>query len=227
MLVTDGSEVWESSSSSRTCTDSKSCESGSEGGGFWKKLMKKSLDIEKWRNLHKSAKKVAKSSTKSLKTSWMPPVGASFHEKKSYRKIQKHVDVVHQMVKLPWPIAPRELLIQRNWEFDADTKTVTMLYHSIEDRRIAHQPDMIRSLSPHMMWKFTAGKKKRGKDGNEDEDTTAIEIECFVDPRGSIPAWFINFLQQSWPTNTLLAFQTLVIQGKKKKYPQYPKISHW
>ena len=63
-------------------------------------------------------------------------------------------DLVHQQLKLPWPIAPRELLLQRNWEFDDRKKRVYMHYTSVEDTRVPHKQGSIRAESPHMVWIF-------------------------------------------------------------------------
>ena len=37
----------------------------------------------------------------------------------------------------------------------------------------------------------------------QDDGTTHVAVEIMTDPRGSIPAWLVNFIQRSWPVETL------------------------
>ena len=137
-------------------------------------------------------------------------------------------DLVHQQLKLPWPISPRELLLQRNWEFDDKKKRVYMHYNSIEDTRVPHKEGFIRAESPHMVWIFEKRPPKiiTNKAGlTEEVDQTYVQVECFVDSKGSIPAWFINYLQSNWPTKVLREFQKLV--DKAEGYEPWPGLVHW
>jgi hypothetical protein len=174
------------------------------------------------------------------------------HLAKLYDKTNfKYTDVVHQVLKLPWPISPREMVIQREWDFDYNTKIVTMSYKSVEDARIPHKKGVVRAFCPHMLWKFAkvdvefdedAKRKKKiprkkpaksrkdaidsvGSGPDDGEALTKVEIECFVDSKGSIPSWFINYIQSNWPTKSLLAFQSLV--DKSDGYAHWPSLKKW
>jgi hypothetical protein len=174
-----------------------------------------------------------------------------YHAKLYDKTNFKYTDVVHQVLKLPWPISPREMVIQREWDFDFNKKIVTMSYKSIEDNRIPHKKGVIRAFCPHMLWKFAkvdeefdedAKRKKTiprkkpsksrsdaidnmGKGPDYAEALTKVEIECFVDSKGSIPSWFINYIQSNWPTKSLLAFQGLV--DKSEGYTMWPSLTKW
>ena len=148
-----------------------------------------------------------------------------YHEKGDFT----HRDLVYQQLKLPWPIYPRELLIRRDWEFDSKAKKVTLRYKSIEDERVPHTPGYIRAEAVHMMWTFerkpprAAVNKASGL--TEWIDQTYVEVECFADSKGSIPVWFINYLQSSWPTKTLREFQKLV--DSAEGYEPWPGLVQW
>ena len=137
-------------------------------------------------------------------------------------------DLVYQRLKLPWPIYPRELLIKRDWHFNEKAKTVQMTYKSIEDERVPHTKGFIRADATHMLWHFEKkpAKEVRNAAGlTEFIDQTYVEVECFVDSKGSIPAWFINYLQGSWPTKVLREFQKLV--DGARGYEPWPGLLHW
>jgi len=53
------------------------------------------------------------------------------------------------VLKLPWPIAPRDVLLERHFDIDDTLRQVTVSYRSIEDERAPIQPHTIRADSPH------------------------------------------------------------------------------
>eukprot|EP01038_Epipyxis_sp_PR26KG_P007896 gene7896-10716_t len=53
---------------------------------------------------------------------------------------------------------------------------------------------------------------------------TMIEIESFVDMKGSIPTWFINHMQRYWPETTVATFNKL---AKKGAIQPHPRIADW
>lgn len=206
------------------------------------------------------------------------------------------VDVIYQVLALPWPVTQRDVLLRREFSFRPDLKQVSICYRSIEDARVPEVDGVIRAVSPHTMWRFTvvddhdpppavipaavvssrkgllaalrkhmAGVKVRlkrvwkrvqhalrprtkgiskesaavakrmvsssfstGATGAGDgfcsaasnsnskprrRSRTLVEVESTVDSKGSIPAWFINYMQRYWPAMTLSTFQRLVHRG--------------
>jgi hypothetical protein len=81
-----------------------------------------------------------------------------------------HSDAIYQVLRLPWPISPRDLYLYRHFTFDATRRQVTVRYHSLveSDRgRLelwralrgssrASSTEMIRAVTPHTVWRFTA-----------------------------------------------------------------------
>ena len=97
----------------------------------------------------------------------------------------RSVDVVHQVVKLPWPLSNREIVLQRHWSYsepnplDSDREVglgggstaepqdgpvyraggaVTVHYHSVLDDRVPlpQGSAVVRAESPHTLWRFQA-----------------------------------------------------------------------
>ena len=124
------------------------------------------------------------------------------------------VDMVYEVMRLPWPVAPRDILLRRDWNYDYEKKCVTVRYRSVEDSiRVPTKPGTIRAFSPHTLWRFR--NSPRG---------TYIEIECLVDSKGSLPALLINFFQRSFPSKALRAFGRLV---KKGKVAPHKRVIDW
>lgn len=127
----------------------------------------------------------------------------------------EYSDAVYEIMKLPWPIAPRDILLKRDWAYDVRNKTVTVRYASFDDPvRCPELPHRIRAWSPHTLWRFHF----------VDHSSTRVEIECLVDSKGTIPSWFINFMQRSFPSDSLSAFDAL---AQKKKVPPHRRVLDW
>jgi hypothetical protein len=77
--------------------------------------------------------------------------GAAMKEEQLYMQD----DILYQVISLPWPVTARDILLKREFDFNADASMVTVKYHSIEDDRVPVNPSMIRAISPHTMWRFT------------------------------------------------------------------------
>lgn len=59
-----------------------------------------------------------------------------------------------QVLELPWPVSPRDVLLHRNFHFDPAQRTVAIHYRSVHDSRIPPVSGVIRADSPHSMWRF-------------------------------------------------------------------------
>eukprot|EP00600_Ochromonadales_sp_CCMP1393_P013541 CAMPEP_0175007230 /NCGR_PEP_ID=MMETSP0005-20121125/6290_1 /TAXON_ID=420556 /ORGANISM="Ochromonas sp., Strain CCMP1393" /LENGTH=346 /DNA_ID=CAMNT_0016262637 /DNA_START=18 /DNA_END=1058 /DNA_ORIENTATION=+ len=53
---------------------------------------------------------------------------------------------------------------------------------------------------------------------------TVVAIETIVDNKGSLPVWFVNHVQRSWPMKTLSAFRAIVGKGFQKQKQLPPPI---
>jgi hypothetical protein len=127
----------------------------------------------------------------------------------------KTTDLVYQVTRLPWPVSYRDVLLQRDWDYDVSQKTVTVKYHSISDPiRCPEQKRFVRAISPHTLWRFKAVPG----------GATQVEIECIVDSKGSVPAFLVNWFQRSFPADSLTAFYAL---AKKGIAPPHGRVVDW
>ena len=183
------------------------------------------------------------------------------------------VDLIHQELRLPWPISPRDILLRREFDYYRPEKTtnnvagaVTISYRSVTDSRIPLQKNFIRSEAPHVLWRFvlvppgsnvcsvlsangvnTESRITYGTNLPTLEDSkalalldtlksvtvqpcvvnrprTVVVVECVVDSKGSIPTWFINFMQGSWPSKTLERYRRLTGRGRSERFH---KVEQW
>ena len=158
--------------------------------------------------------------------------------------------VIYQVLNLPWPVANRDLVLERTWDIDSQNKTVTAVYHSIDDNRRPMTKTNVRAWSPHTAWRFehidplsigdernsyaflgTKSKKfVESKKTNSGEacpsksGRTFISLESVVDVKGSLPSWLVNYMQKTWPSKALNAFHTLASSGQK---PPHPQLINW
>ena len=138
-------------------------------------------------------------------------------------------DVVYQVLHLPWPISPRELVLRRNWLIDHQNKSVTFRYQSVSDPRIPESKERIRADVPFTIWKFSAVEKS-GIDPDQcghRSAATIVEIQCLVDSKGSIPSWFMNYVQRSWPSKTIEVFTKLARRELGRSKQDFPLVSQW
>lgn len=55
------------------------------------------------------------------------------------------------------------------------------------------------------------------------EGGTKIEVEIITDPKGWMPAWLTNSIQESWPIDTLNGIRTQLEQPYTGEYPLPPR----
>lgn len=150
------------------------------------------------------------------------------------------LDVFNILFRLIIFLLLLSLCIIRQWFFNYRTRSVSILYQSVDDYRVPTKNNVIRAESNHTFWKFQdsryISKSLRSiidtNNAKIDSDSckspssicTVIEIECLVDSKGSVPKWFINIMQKKWPSKALGAYYNLV---KSNKALPYDSVSHW
>eukprot|EP01039_Chlorochromonas_danica_P001169 gene1169-1276_t len=116
------------------------------------------------------------------------------------------IDHIYQILRLPWPITPRDILLRRRFLVNPDQKQITISYHSVEDDRVPELPGMIRAFSPFTMWRFTVINEEEEE---EEEDS------CSADPRKDVVSPTApSFTEQSAAKRSIPWHKTL---GSKAK----------
>lgn len=76
-------------------------------------------------------------------------------------------------------MAPRDVVLHRQFNWDSAARAVTINYHSIEDDRCPRTPGTVRADSPHSMWRF---RSVPCCDYTADVSPTSMEATSMSDP---------------------------------------------
>ena len=130
-------------------------------------------------------------------------------------QLHKDVSVVHQTFAFPWPIAPRDFVMLRQFDYDREAKEVRVYYESVTDARLPHSDKTIRAHNVYSKFFFKALPDGRG---------TYVEVETQVDLKGTLPSMVINQVQKFWPSLTLSALGKLTKAGT---VPPLARVADW
>ena len=122
--------------------------------------------------------------------------------------------IIHQGYDLPWPIQDRDYVMEQTAKFDQEQKVCTILFASVLHPKMPKQNCCIRAQTYRTYWKLTALPNGKSK----------AEVEVYTDPKGSLPSWLINWIQEDWPYNTLTG---LLLRIKKGDITPHPEALDW
>jgi len=119
----------------------------------------------------------------------------------------------YQSFDLPWPITDRDFVYHAKEEYNKETGVLKLVLYSVEHPK-APKTIGVRGTMHESKWVLTPmGEKK-----------THISVEIYSDPNGLVPKWLVNFVQKSWPHETLTALKKQLkkdfVQGKEYKIDQ-------
>eukprot|EP01031_Cornospumella_fuschlensis_P040835 gene40835-49804_t len=146
----------------------------------------------------------------------------------------KAEDVVYQVYKM-WPLPPRDFVFNRTVLIENSVERVNILYTTMEDARKPKQKGWVRTEAPYTIWTFQSYKSfclsnvlqtpknnKKHKHSSSppttsnqreslctqtsSEGLTYISLQSFVLMDDIQVPWLINYVQRSWPYNTLKMF---------------------
>ena len=107
--------------------------------------------------------------------------------------------VIYQHFALPWPIADRDYVYRAKVSWEGEKLAFNLKSTS---SRKAPTRDAVRAYLSRCIYHLTP----RG------ENQTHIRVEVHTDPRGSLPSWLVNLIQESWPIKTLKGIRKMVKQ---------------
>lgn len=122
--------------------------------------------------------------------------------------------LLHQKYDIPWPMDDRDYVFKKKVKFDSSSKVVTVHLFSVEDPLVPTQEGFVRAEGEKTLWTFEA--LPSGK--------TKIIVEVITDPKGSMPDWLVNSVQEDWPHKTINA---LLGYAKNETVKAHPKCSGW
>lgn len=106
--------------------------------------------------------------------------------------------VQYQSFDLPWPISDRDFVYRATCsqpEKGVFHILLNSVEHSKSPRSTGVRGDIIES---------SIILEKKG------EDLTHVTVEILSDPKGLIPVWLVNLLQESWPRETLIGMRNQI-----------------
>ena len=107
------------------------------------------------------------------------------------------IKVVHQEYDMPWPVSDRDFVMRQVSMFDEESRVYTLKFESVEDASMPIQDCCVRARAFRTFWRLQS-------QGN---GTTHVEVEVFTDPKGYLPSWLVNLIQQDWPSNTIMGLE--------------------
>ena len=143
----------------------------------------------------------------SLSSQWIGMLGTMQDhrlERKSENATAKYPlsTLVYQKYNFPYPIASRDFVLRRDILFNAKEREIVVKFKSIEDKRFPATGETIRATTYYANWLFRA-------EGNRLNHETFVSLETLSDLKGGLPAYFVNYLQRSWPAQTINSLRRL------------------
>lgn len=105
---------------------------------------------------------------------------------------------------LPFPISDRDYVLKSDGFPDAEKKVVVTKIKSVTHPKAPENDCCVRAEAYGTYYKFEALP-----DGK-----TKLTVEVHTNPKGLLPGWLINSIQEDWPSKTLKA---LIKQAKGQK----------
>jgi hypothetical protein len=142
----------------------------------------------------------------------------SLAESKVVRTISEHEFIEYDHAGIPFPfdsvISDRDFVSDVTLKYDRKNGWFTVSYKPIED---AGAPKLKKYTRGVMDCEFRIAPMSMSGE-------TYVEATVFVDPKGGIPKWLVNFFQQGWPQDT---FEGLRRQCAKTDVKVLPVIENW
>ena len=122
--------------------------------------------------------------------------------------------VLYERYDLPFPIDDRDYVITEVATYDDANTVFTLDFESVSDPAKPPSDCCVRAMAYRTFWRLT----------KVDDWNTKVEVEVHTDPKGMLPSWLINLIQEDWPWKTISG---LVKRAKKGDITPNPRTSAW
>lgn len=140
------------------------------------------------------------------------------------RVLSDHGVVVWQRFDNPWPILDRDFVYRVETTYDEAKKYFRAWFSDIADSNIV-LADAERSRIPnpsccvaakliYTEWQFRA----------MGPESTCVRVEVMLDPKGWVPALFVNWFQENWPYSTIKGLRS---QARKEDIDLHEVFGRW
>ena len=122
--------------------------------------------------------------------------------------------LIYERYDLPFPIDDRDYVITQVASYDEANKVFTLDFESVSDSAKPALDCCVRAMAYRTFWRLT----------KVDDWNTKVEVEVHTDPKGMLPSWLINLIQEDWPWKTISG---LVKRAKKGDITPNERTSGW
>ncbi len=117
----------------------------------------------------------------------------SLAEARVVRMISPTEYIEYNHVSMPLVVSDREFVTRVTMRLDRPTRTVTM-------RSVPDDDPSVKKNSKYVRGELSALYVLESIDGGK---RTRLTVEVDADPKGSLPAWVVNFFQKDWSRDTI------------------------
>lgn len=118
-------------------------------------------------------------------------------KKVTLKDVDPRTAITYSLTDMPWPVYDRKLVLHNQLYLDKNRKLLFILSKSVP---FENSPAPKRTIEAYVGYANMGFRPI-------DRDRTYVELTAFIDPKGSLPAWLINFYQKSWPSKFLKALE--------------------
>lgn len=111
--------------------------------------------------------------------------------KKTIENISDNEAITYSLNNLPWPLSNRDFILHNKLYLSQDKKLLYVISESVKHKDYPVKDDTVRA------WIHYSNIGLRPINDKQ----TYVEWTLHVDPKGSLPAWLVNFYQSRYPIN--------------------------
>ncbi len=117
----------------------------------------------------------------------------SLTEARVVRMISPSEYIEYNHVAMPLVVSDREFVTRVDMKIDRDKRTVVIRSVPVADAAVKANTKVVRGelSAVYVLESIDAGKRTR------------LSVEIDADPKGSLPAWIVNFFQKDWSRDTI------------------------
>ena len=145
-------------------------------------------------------------------------------QKITLKDINPRTAITYSLSNMPWPVYDRRLTLHNELLLDKEKELLFVMAKSVNYPGAPQPKRTIEAFMGYANMGFRPVSK----------DKTYVELTAYIDPKGSIPSWIINFYQLSWPVKFFNALEKeasrpdIVIRpGLKTMLVELLKIMQW
>lgn len=117
--------------------------------------------------------------------------------KTTLKDVSPRQAITYSLTDMPWPLYDRRLVLDNLLKLDKEKKLLFILSKTVEFEPSPKPRKTIEAFVGHANIGFRPINR----------DQSYVEMTAFIDPKGSIPSWIINFYQEKWPVQFLMALE--------------------